>query len=388
MDSFGIADLRELVAERPGPCVSLFFPVKPGQERDAVGWKALLRTARRRLKAVGVPAQEADDLLRPATELSDDPRVWQAEGTGLACYAAPGYTHHYRLGLTWPRRAAVGRVFDVRPVLPWLVHGRRFYVLALSQNVVRLLRGTFDGPVHVDLPGPANRAEALRAHDSDEMSFAHTFVGGTGSRRRAAFHGHGVGSDDAKDDLLLYFRAVDRALEPVLQGERAPLVVAAVDYLLPLFRQACRYPHLFPAAVVGNPDQVSDWRLADAARDLIEPGLGRAAHDAVATYRQLAGTGRTTHDTAEIVAAAFRGEIEFVCLAAGRDVWGRFDPATGGAVVYVDHEPDDDELTNLAAVFALRHGRPVHVLPPDDMPDGAAVVAVSPLPLAKHGKRR
>jgi hypothetical protein len=279
-------------------------------------------------------------------------------------------------------------VFDVRQVLPWLAAGRRFYVLALSQNAVRLIRGTYDGPVRVPLSGPADMEAALRLHDSDEMSFAHTFSGGTGSRRKAAYHGHGVGIDDSKDDLLLYFRAIDRALHPVLKNEHAPLVVAAVDFLMPIFREACHYPHLFPAGIAGSPERRSDRRLADEARQLLAPTAGQAARDAIATYRQLNGTGRTMHDVAEVVAAAYRGEVETVCLAAGRDVWGRFDPATGGAIVYVDHSSGDEELTNLAAVFALRHGRHVHVLPPEEMPDGATIVAISPLPMAKHGKPR
>jgi hypothetical protein len=386
MDTFVTADLEALLAERAGPCVSLYCPVRPGLERDAVRWKTLLRTARQRLDAFGIHEPEASELLRPATEMLGEACVWQAEGTGLVCYLAPGFARHYRIGLTWPERATVGRVFDIKPVLPWLAAGRRFYVLALSQNAVRLIRATFDGPVRVKLPGPANREEALRGHDTDEMSFAHTFAGGAGSRRKAAYHGHGVGKDDAKDDLILYFRAVDRALQTVLNGEHAPLVVAAVDYLLPLFREVCHYPNLLPTGIVGNPDRRSDRRLSEEARALIEPGLGRPARDAVATYQQLAGSGRTMHDVAEVVSAAFHGEVDTVCLAAGCDVWGRFDPETGGAVVYVDHESADDELTNLAAVFALRHGRRVHVLPPDDMPDGAAVLAMSPLPLTKHTK--
>jgi hypothetical protein len=385
MDIFTVADLNQLVNERPGPCVSIYCPVLPGCERDAVHWKNLVRTARRRLDGVGVNGLNADALLGPAAALVDQAEVWQAAGSGLACYVAPGFCRHYRLRLTWPERVIVGRVFDVRPVLPWLAVGR-FFVLGLSQNGVRLIRGTADGQARVPLGGPTNSCEALWAHDSDEMSFAHTFVGGSGSRRKAAFHGHGVGVDDAKDELLVYFRAIDRALHPILRDERDPLVVATVDYLLPLFRKACHYPHLFDTGIPGNPDRWSDRRLADKARELLAPRIGAAAQDALATYRRLDGTGRTMHDLGEIVSAAHRGEVDSVYIAAGRDVWGRFDPDTGGALVYLDRASGDEELTGLAAAFAVRHGRRVHLLPPEKLPGGAAVVAICPLPLPKHGK--
>ena len=44
---------------------------------------------------------------------------------------------------------------------------------------------------------------------------------------------------------------------------------------------------------------------------------------------------------------------------------------TGHVEVHAAREPGDEELTNLAAVSALRHVHRVHMLPPDDMPAGS-----------------
>jgi hypothetical protein len=104
-------------------------------------------------------------------------------------------------------------------------------------------------------------------------------------------------------------------------------------------------------------------------------------------YRRLAGTGRTSAEVGEVVPAACAGRVETVLVALGRDVWGRFDPDSGRVELHKAKEPGDDELTNLAVVSALRHGRAVHTLPPDEMPNGVAMVAVFPLPRAKHGLR-
>ena len=386
MTSFGPADLKTLIADRPGPCVSLYAPVQPGGEENVIRWKNLLRTAERRLGAAGTSEADIDALLRPATQLLTDAQVWQA-GSGVASFAAPGFAQIYRLGLRWPERATVGRVFDIRPVLPWLAGDQQFYVLAISQNAVRLLRCTAEGPTQVKLGGPANRDEALRVHDSDEPLIYHTFSRGPG-RQDAIFHGHGVGIDDAKDDLLRYFRAVDHALHPVLKEEHAPLVLATVEYLLPIFRHACTYSHLFDTCVPGNPEHLTDRGLADRARSLIEPSFRKQRQAAVESYRQLDGTGRTSHELGEVVEAAYQGRVSAVYLALDRDVWGRFDAGAGRVEIHAAHEQGDEELTNLAAVFALRRGRPVHALPPDDMPTNAVLAAVFPLPLAKHGKRR
>jgi hypothetical protein len=60
-------------------------------------------------------------------------------------------------------------------------------------------------------------------------SFAQLTTGGpVNGRRQAAFHGHGVGKDDAKDDLFLYFRATDlRTPQPETQPFRRSHVFTA-----------------------------------------------------------------------------------------------------------------------------------------------------------------
>jgi hypothetical protein len=50
MDLFTRADLRALLAERAGPCVSLFLPGhRGGAEADPIRWRVLLHQAEQRL---------------------------------------------------------------------------------------------------------------------------------------------------------------------------------------------------------------------------------------------------------------------------------------------------------------------------------------------------
>lgn len=387
MDTFTTDDLHELVADRPGPCVSLYMPThRDGTGRDSAAWRTLLKEAASRLAALGLPAARADELLAPAAELAEGGAFWRKGGDGLAGFLAPGFARHYRLGASWATRAVVSGRFFVKPLLPW-VTGGRFYLLALSRNEVRLIRGTPHGAERVSIPGgPLTLETALAAHDTDEPLVVHT-AGRGANRLEAIFHGHGVGIDDAKDDLLRYFRVVNRAVLPILQKDRAPLVLAGVEYLWPIFQEACTYPLVLDQGVPGCPDRVSDRVLADRARPIAEPVFRRRRVRALATYRRLAGTGRTSADAGEVVEAALRGRVDTEFLT-GQDVWGRYDPGTGRAEVHEAAAPGDEELTNLAATAALRRGRAVHVLDPGEMPDGAALAAIFPLPLAKHAGKR
>jgi hypothetical protein len=388
MDLFTRADLRVLLAEHQPPCVSLFMPAhRGGAEQDPIRFRKLLCAAEERLPARGFRAPEARDFLAPARALLEDPSFWPSQSDGLALFMAPQFLRVYRLPRAFQEQVEVGGLFYVTPLLPLLTGDGRFYVLALSQNGVRLFQGARFTVSPVDLRGvPQALAEALLTHDRDEPLTFHTrpTSGGTWG---AIFSGHGVGIDDEKDDLLRYFQQVDRGLHKVLREEQAPLVVAAVDYLLPIFRQASSYSHLLDKGIEGNPDRLSEKELHDRAWALVEPSFQEARRKAIAFYHRLEGTSRASSDPRRIVLAAYRGEVKTVFVALGRHLWGLLNPGTNEVCLHDQPEVGDEDLLNVAAVHTLRHGNMVYALEPDDMPGGSLLAAIFCLPLPKRGKR-
>lgn len=387
MDLFSRADVTALLADHGPPCVSILMPThRGGSQEDPIRWKNHLTVAHERLVAEGLRSPEAAKLLEPAGRWFDEGSFWKAQCDGLAYYLGPGFERHYRLPLVLSDQVVVGNHYQITPLLP-LLHGNgRYFVLALSQNAVRLLHGTRDSISEVHLKGiPANLEEAMATHDTDEVLTFHArpTSGGTWG---AIFEGHGVGIDDAKDDLLRYFQQIDRGLHALLREEQAPLIVAAVDYLLPIYRQANHYPHLLAQGIAGNPDRLSSQELHAQAWALVRTLFERAQTQALEIYNGLAGTGRTAHELAEILAAAHEGQVETLLVAAGQACWGHFEPATMHVTLHDEPEPGDEDLVNLAALRTLQHGRPVYMIAPERMPDGDALAAVFFLPLAKHHK--
>lgn len=388
MDTFSNEDLRLLLTDRPGPCVSLYVPIHPdAAKQGSIVWRDLLAGAAKRLTTMGLRPSDAANLLTPAVRLASAPSSWAGGAKGVACFLAPGFARSYRLGLNWPARVVAGDRFFVKPVLPWLAGGR-FYVLVTGEHDVRLLRGTPHGAERVELPdGSLNPAPALAAHGADEPLILHKAVGRGPERWEAVPHSRGADIEDIRGDLRSYFRAVDRALHALLQDERAPVVYAGDPSTWSTFRDACNYPLLLDDRVPGDPERLCDADLVDLARPLVEPLFERRRRKAMSAYRRLIGTGRTSREVAEVVPAACRGRVEMVFVTT-QDVWGRYDPIAGRVEVHGDEQPGDEELTNLAAVGALHRGRAVHVVAAEEMPDGAALAAISPLPLPKHGGKR
>lgn len=350
MDLFIRDDLKTLLAEPCSLCVSLFMPThRGGAEADPIRWRKHLAEAEEQLAKAGSRAAEVKDLLAPAHRLLDDVTFWKNLSDGLAAFLTPKVLRLFRLPLVFKDQVVLANQAYITPLLPLLGGAGRFFVLALSQKAVRLLQGTQNGVSEVNLKGvPRNLAEALLTHDRDEPLTFHarpTSGGGWG----AIFQGHGVGIDTKKDDLLRYFQRIDRGLHPVLREEKAPLVLAAVDYLRPIYRQANSYPQLLEQGVEGNPDRLSNQELHDRAWSLVQPLFEEAQQRAAAQYQQLARTEHASGDLETVVAAAYKGQVQTLFVAIGRQVWGLFDPI---AERLERHNPalfGDVELLDLAA---------------------------------------
>jgi hypothetical protein len=384
MDIVTREDLKELLQAREGPCVSLYQPThragpdtRAFAQQDVIRFKNLLREAERRLTASGFRAREARRALEPARGLLEDPVFWQYQAEGLAVFLAPGVMRTFRVPLPFAELAVVAERFHVKPLVTLLEGDGVFYVLALSQNEVRLLAGTRDHMGEVELPGaPRSLAEALQYDDPERQLQFHTGTPVAGERRSAMFHGHGVGTDDAKVNLLRFFQQVDRAVAGLLKGAPVPLVVAGVDYLLPIYREANTHPRLLSDGITGNPEGLRPDELHARAWPVVQPEFLRARDVAAARYRELKGTGKTSNDAGDVVLAAWDGRVETLFVAVGTRIWGTFAPDTREVEMREEAPGRTEDLLNLAAIHTILNRGTVYAVAPADMVDEAPVAAI------------
>lgn len=390
MDLFTHENLQTLLSDHPAPCLSVFLPThRGGAEQDPIRWRNHIAEAEEKLVGVGMRAPVARDFLEPARRLLDDRDFWKNQSDGLAFFLASDFQAVYRLPLSFKDLVVVSKDFHIKPLLPLLGEDGLFFVLALSHNGVRLLECTRDGSRVVDLPGvPANLAEAMRTHDSDASLQFHGRIGAEGAGGgKPIFYSHGGDIDHDKEELLRFFQRVDRGLQPVMKGQQTPLVLAAVDYLHGIYRKANTYPQVFQQGIEGNPDRLSERDLRERAWALVQPTFQEPPRRALARFRQLAGTGQTTRELADILAAAGEGQVEVLLLSREQECWGRFDPRTHFEDLHEPPRPGDEDLLNLAAIQTLRHGGTVHVVAGEEMPEKAPAVAVLRQSVANWSER-
>ena len=153
-------------------------------------------------------------------------------------------------------------------------------------------------------------------------------------------------------------------------------MLAAVDYLLPIYRQANTYAHLLNERVSGNPERRRPDELHAQAWKLIEPYFRRAQEEAFSQYHRLAGTGRTSTEIRDILPAAAHGRVACLCLAVGLQQWGTYAADTGAIEMHSEAQPGDEDLLDLAAMLTVSNSGTVYAVEPARVPGGAPLAAI------------
>ena len=385
MDILTRTELELLMRKEQQWCVSIYMPThRTGVDvqQDPIRLKNLLGEAEKHLSDRGVGRRDVQKMLEPASVLLQDSDFWQHQSDGLAIFLSSNGIRRYRLPLNFEEFVTVMDHFHIKPLLPLFTGDGQFYILALSQNEIRLLLGTRHSVSQIDIGQVGGSlAEAIPSgnHQMNLQLHSSGSTGGISGAGSAIFHGQGGGSDENdKNELLRYFRLVSEGLTEFLHGDRVPLVLAGVEYLLPIYKEANTYPNLMDGVIKGNPDLLGADELHKSAWEIVEPHFQVAQEEAVAYYQQLAGqeSERAADILEKIVPAASDGRIETLFIATGVPLWGVFNPNTNEIEHHAQMESGDESLLDLAAVQTYLKGGTVYAVEPDKVPGGTSAAAV------------
>lgn len=381
MDVLTKEDLMALMEKRDDLCVSMYLPTKGvgvESQQGRIRLKNLVREAEIHLKDSGIRSAEAKQFLKPLQEIIGDNPYWQTIGDGMAIFLTSDMFYHYSLPVCFEEFLFVGKRFHLKPLLLILNGDGLYYVLALSQNELRLLKCTRTSVKEIELKDtPHSLAEAMKYdHPEKQVQLHSNTLEGTNRKAAAIFHGHGAGTDDTKDEILNYFRLIDRGLHQVLRDEKSPLVLVGVEFLFSIYREANTYAYLTDEGIAGNPEILS----ADDLRALAWPCVAHYFHkteqEALTYYGPFKGTGRTTHDIRQAAPAAYNGQVELLFMADDGQQWGSYDPEANAVQVHHTPEPGDEDLFDFSAIQTLINGGTVYVTEPDKIPDGEKLAAL------------
>ena len=372
------ADIRELIDEQGQWFVSIYLPmhVSGEQNRQApMRFKTLLRDAKADVLQRGMDEDTAKRFFAPAAALVDNRDFWREGGQATAILIGTSGVKSYRLPDTCDEFVAVGKAYHVVPLIAAANAARPYFLLAVSQNRVRLLRGDRDelGEVEID-ELPKHGLASLGYDEPEERSQTHSASPQLAGKQSVVFHGQGGAADAAKGEVESYLRLVDRAIRRTVEQFALPLIFVGVDYLLPIYREVNSTSRLWPQHLSGNPDRMSAQELRGKALELLaaQDGRWRTELDA---YWRASSAGRTENRDEQTVRAAHEGRVETLFVDPAVRKWGLFDSVTD--TIRFDPQPRDDseDLVNAAAVATLRHEGVVATVTAGYVPGGGVMAA-------------
>jgi hypothetical protein len=376
---FRAEDLRQLTSVREWPCVSIALATHrrfPDWRQDPVRFKALLAQAEADLSA-RPEARETGGLLEPLRRLLDEESVWEYALDGLAVFVSPSFAAAYRVPITVPDGVVVADTFHTKPLFRFLRTNSTYYVLAVSQNVVNLFQGSVYGAEPVELQSlPGDLVQALGGlGELDEHQKGYTSHGGVAGRR---FSGQGPGREDRKENLVKFFRALDKGLREFLREEKAPLLLAAVRYYHPIYREANTYPNLLSEGLDGNYERAKGDAIHAEAWPIVSRELERRVSEWTDLFRSLAGKGLAVDGIEAVASATVQGRVRCVLASADGNTPGRLDRATGEVRRSEERKtsPEGADLLDDICEEAWKRGAEIYVLPRPALPTPNPIAAV------------
>lgn len=370
-------DFRALEEARGTGLITIYLPTArygPEVNQGSIRLKRLLGEARERGAEAGLSPAQLDERLAPVEAHVGDETFWNHQQDGLAIFVGEDGVHEYRVPVSFDELVTAGESFDLRPIVPAVSRGRSFYVLALSQKQVRLLEASIAAAREIPLGDVPTSLEDAVGHDWEEESLQmRSGQGGGPGGQSATYHGHGD-QGDHKAEIRRFLHMVDKGLGELVEDRSAPVVVAAVDYLIPMFRQLSKL-NVVQRGVEGSPDRLTVDELHEKALEVVRPVLESQDDELLRRLRETLHTGKAVAGLDDVLRTGTEARIATLFLDPGASVWGVMTDAHGAYELHAERNGRSEDLLDRA--LRLAHDAGAELVPvsnarlPEEVPVAA-----------------
>jgi hypothetical protein len=375
-----IDELKQF-AKEAGPCLTITSPSRiPGGESKKLTsrLKRQVHEAEQKLAERGYDLGAIQVLVEPVLQqiekITDEADIG---AESVVFFASPGEARHYWVPRPLDETVAVGDNFHIRPLIPILNRDKEFYVLAIAQKHLRLLRCTEFTSEEVALPDniATNLRDDTQTRKPDHTMDNRVTPGPSAGSSVGVMFGTNTDKEDRDQYLHNWFRDVARGVSEVLKGSNAALILCCVEYEQPTFRDSCTYPNLVEEGVIGAPDSFKGGELHKRALEVLQRHIDKRVDEALKPWDKQTGE-YAKAGVKDIVKAAYEGRVMTLFVADSAQVMGNFNELTFSAEGSQDIKPWDEDLLNAAALQTIAHGGTVYVVPQSKIPENRPMAAI------------
>ncbi|WP_366555221.1 baeRF11 domain-containing protein [Aquibaculum sediminis] len=321
-----------------------------------------MREAQRQLEENSFDKRALEALLEKLHDLQDDDAFWNHQANSLAVFATPDNIRTYRLANHLTPMVQVADRFHLKPLFRAVTFPNSAFILALSENAVRLVEMEADLPPEtVKVPNlPKDAASSVGKSTLNDRSFSGRIHGSEGQNVR----------------FQQYARQVDAALRPILAGRETPLILAATGRLASVYAEVNSYPHLLADTIGESPDRLSDGELAQRARPILDAAYEKELAEVRALFERRTGERRTTTDISDAARAATFGAVDTLLVDIDSVVPGSVDDETGAVTFMKEDDATAYGVVDTIAARAFANGARVLGVRQADIPGGKELAAI------------
>jgi hypothetical protein len=368
-------------AGAPGPWVTIFLPADGlgGRNKSlAARLQKAIDSAEEKLRERQLTLDQIQRLLDPlrssATTLEEE-----AQQRTLALFRSADELKTYWLPDEQNKTVVVADNVYIRPFLKNIEGEWVFYILALSQKDVRLLRCNERSSEEIDVKDyfTPNIDDYLAFKKPDHVLDNRITAGPSVGSGTSIMFGTGTEAERKDEYLLHFYKQVNDGVVGLLRGqERMPLVLCGVQQSLSAYRRVNGWSNTPEEGVHGAPNGLRGGEMHARALDVLKRMRERELDDILAQHDRQAGE-IAQAGVDDIVRFAYEGRVLNLFVAEQANVLGRFDEGQFRARAHQTDRPGDEDLVNAAAVQTLLHGGRVHALPQARLPGNRPMACIA-----------
>jgi hypothetical protein len=362
-------------------CISLYLPThrsgaQVNEMEDNIAFKHFLQEVVNGLKSEGVDQARIQHLLEPAYDLLSNEAFWRNLDQGLAVFIAEDFFKFIKMPDVPAREMLINSTFMVKPLVNAMTVNEYFYLLVVSKKQAKFFKANAFGMQQIQIDElPNGIDDVVHLEEKVDQKLFRTDTSGAG--KGASFHGHGAGKPDEKENIAMYLEEVDETLwEEVLHNENVPLLLAGVEYLLPIYKSVSHYKNIWDEVITGSHEHDDLNSLYQLARQVMEPYFQERTKKALALYGNQSATALTSSIPADIVPAAHYSRIAHLFVLKGSHLWGSFNEMENILTVHDAKEEGDECLVDKAVIKTILNGGDVHFVSKEDLPAESNMAAL------------
>lgn len=372
---------NELAGFQGQPSVSILLPthkagVEVNEQVDLIAFKNALYSVEKQLQERKIDQPAIKRMLEPGYELLAQESFWREQSNGLAVYISDNYFKYLRLPGTVTQHTRVNSSFYVSPLIPFMVKKEYFWILDIAKKFPRFYRADMFGIEQLDIEEmPVGVDDVVHFEEKEDEKLFRT--GGSGRMGAANFHGLGGGKPDEKEHIAIYLEEVDDTIwKSHLNRSTAPLLLAGQDFLIPIYKAVSDYPYIWPEALKGNHHQLNDNQLYEEAMHVMQAYFDQRLNKYLEDYGNKSATPLTSSVLADVVPAAYYGQIAQLFVKKNSQVWGTFNEQENKLTIVEQEQEGTEDLIDKAIIKTIQNGGEVFLLDAGQMPAQDELAAV------------